>query len=193
MNGHILKWCFLWAVNRAYCAAHGVQYSTGLRAYGRPLIRRHPGASIVLGADVVLTGDPRVNPAGIMRPVSLAAIRSGAEIVIGDHSGLSGVVIVAAQSVRIGQYVNIGANVSIYDTDFHSLDWRQRRAGDDSQADIQPVVIGDDVWIGANAVILKGVTIGRGAVIGAQSVVTKDVAPGTLWAGNPARFIRAIE
>jgi acetyltransferase-like isoleucine patch superfamily enzyme len=53
------------------------------------------------------------------------------------------------------------------------------------------IAIEDDVWIGANAVILPGVTIGRGAVIGAGSVVTKDVAPYTICAGNPARVMRA--
>ena len=53
-----------------------------------------------------------------------------------------------------------------------------------------PIIIHDDVWIGSNSVILSGVTIGRGSVVGAGSVVTKDVAPYTIVAGNPAKFIK---
>jgi acetyltransferase-like isoleucine patch superfamily enzyme len=56
---------------------------------------------------------------------------------------------------------------------------------------IVPVAIGDNVWIGAKAIILKGVTIGDGAVVAAGSVVTKDVAPGVLVAGNPARTLKS--
>lgn len=56
----------------------------------------------------------------------------------------------------------------------------------------EPVTIHDNVWIAANVVVLPGVTIGEGAVVGAGSVVSKDVAPGTLVAGNPARFIRYV-
>lgn len=56
----------------------------------------------------------------------------------------------------------------------------------------RPVRIGDDVLIGAHAVILRGVTIGAGAIVGAGSVVTQDVAPMTIVAGNPARFVRAV-
>ncbi len=58
---------------------------------------------------------------------------------------------------------------------------------------MQPIRIGNGAWIGAKAIILKGVTIGEGAIVGAGSVVTRDVAPYTIVAGNPARFIRNTE
>ena len=56
--------------------------------------------------------------------------------------------------------------------------------------DIQKVKIGKDVWIGANAIVLKGITIGNGAILGAGSVVTKDIPPYEIWAGVPAKFIK---
>lgn len=155
------------------------------------MILRHPKSSIVLGRHVVLTSDPRVNPAGIVRRVTLAAVSYGSEITIGDHTGLSGAVVVAAKSVHIGSHVNIGVNCAIYDTDFHSLDWKTRRAGNHDAA-AAPVVIDDDAWIGGNSIILKGVHIGRAAVVGAGSVVTTDIPEGTLWAGNPARVIKNL-
>lgn len=91
--------------------------------------------------------------------------------------------------VTIGNDVFIGPNVSIY-TACHPLDEVTRNTGAEWA---EPVVIGDSVWIGGNAVILPGVTIGRGAVIGAGAVVTKNVEPYTVVAGNPARVIRRIE
>ncbi len=91
--------------------------------------------------------------------------------------------------VRIGDNVFIGPNVSIC-TIIHSLVPAERNAG---IMHARPVTIGSNVWIASNVVILPGVTVGDGAVIGAGSVVTKDVAPYTLVAGNPARFIRDID
>jgi acetyltransferase-like isoleucine patch superfamily enzyme len=74
------------------------------------------------------------------------------------------------------------------DTDFHPLEAQARRS-DSEPAKTAPVTIEDDVFIGMNCLILKGVTLGRGSVIGAGSVVTKDVPPHTMVAGNPVRFI----
>jgi len=170
----------------------GVKFGQDLRPYGCPIIFRQRYASITLGAHVVLNSDPRVNLAGILRKVTLVALSSGSEIVIGDCTGLSGAVVFAAKSVRIGSHVNIGVNTVIYDTDFHPLDWISRRDGNVSQVTASPVVIEDDVWIGGNSIVLKGVHIGQKAVIGAGSVVTCNIPEGTVWAGNPARFIKKI-
>lgn len=86
-----------------------------------------------------------------------------------------------------------GGGTSVYTTDFHSLDMNIRRTDDDMKnRKCSPVVIGDDVFIGAKCIILKGVTIGDGAIIGAGSVVTKNIPACQIWAGNPAKFIRKI-
>lgn len=91
--------------------------------------------------------------------------------------------------VTIGRNVFIGPNVSIY-TACHPLGAALRATGAEWA---EPVTIGDDVWIGGNAVILPGVTIGNKCVIGAGAVVTKDVPAQHVAAGNPARIIRRID
>jgi acetyltransferase-like isoleucine patch superfamily enzyme len=120
-------------------------------------------------------------------------------IEIGDYSYLSGAALAAYTSIVIGQYVFIAGGVTIVDTDFHPLDPAARLAdtiaistvGDKNRRpkfDCAPVVIEDDVWIGFNATILKGVTIGRGAVIEPGAVVSKDVPAGAVVFGNPAQI-----
>lgn len=122
---------------------------------------------------------------------------------IGDYSFIGRSRIFAAHKISIGIGVLISDNVIILDSDLHSLSATKRLVEAVAWSKgIFPnvydgipgaaVVISDHVWIGANSVILKGVTIGQGAVIGAGSVVNKDVPPYTIVAGNPAKFIREI-
>lgn len=110
----------------------------------------------------------------------------------------------ALGTITIGDFVLIAPRVDIFDNDSHSLDSIRRREDaldmferstpmDYSHVSQSPVVIEDDVWIGAKSTIMKGVRIGRGAVVAAASVVTKDVPPLTLVAGNPAREIRKLD
>jgi acetyltransferase-like isoleucine patch superfamily enzyme len=106
------------------------------------------------------------------------------------------------ESVRIGDHVLISHLVDIHDTDSHPGDWEARRKEGEAvlsgvgyqttTTESAPVVIEDDVWIGFKATILKGVRLGRGSIIAAGSVVTRDVAPWSVAAGNPAKVIREI-
>lgn len=81
----------------------------------------------------------------------------------------------------------------IFDTDFHSLDWRDRKDGTDiTKRKKASVVIKDLAFIGAHSIILKGVTIGEKSIVGAGSVVAKDIPDGEVWAGNPAKFVRRV-
>lgn len=119
--------------------------------------------------------------------------RDGGRIAIGHHSYVGPESrIVSRHGITIGNYVLISHVVDIIDNQSHSLDWRERRDPKSERVDGGPIVIEDDVWIGAKATILKGVRIGRGAIVGANSVVNEDVAPFTLVAGNPARVIREL-
>ena len=95
--------------------------------------------------------------------------------------------------------MNIGGNCLIIDTDSHQIDFLARRGEKKPQKDnlyttIQsaPIIIEDDVWIGANTIILKGVTIGARSVIGAGSVVTKNIPSDCIAAGNPCKVIKEI-
>lgn len=94
-------------------------------------------------------------------------------------------------SLTIGNNVNIGGNVLLIDTDCHPIDYELRRVSTKGTK-FAPIVVEDDVWIGAQSIILKGVTIGARSVIAAGSVVTKSVPANCIAGGNPCRVIREI-
>jgi acetyltransferase-like isoleucine patch superfamily enzyme len=171
--------------------ARNVVCGSGVRLYGLPIIVRAAGASIVLGDRVALRSRAANNPL-IARPCTLAALRDGAVIEIGSDVGMSGVTLVATTEIKVGPRTLIGAEAMILDSDFHPLDPLQRRVHQTAGAKSAPVCIGSDVFISARAIILKGVTVGDGAVIAAGAVVSKDVAPGDIVAGNPARTVGLV-
>lgn len=128
------------------------------------------------------------------------ATEANAKIVIGDDCIISNASIVSADSIRIGSGVFIAGGVTLVDSDFHPLDPALRLQdlvalspiGDRSKRPrvaTSPVVIGDDVWIGFNACVVKGVRVGDGATIWPGSVVLEDVEPGSVVRGNPARIV----
>lgn len=110
---------------------------------------------------------------------------------IGGGSGLSGATVYAKQEITIGERCLIGANVKIFDGDFHPSD-PQERLENPNAGRTAPVHIGDNVFIGCNSIVLKGVTIGDNAVISAGSVVVADVPAGCLAGGNPAKVIKRL-
>ena len=168
--------------------AHGVPWGRRWRIFGMPLLQLHRGSELVLGDGLELRSWPASNPLMPNHPVVFATRSARAVIAIGSDCGLTGATLVAAERIQIGDRVLIGANATIMDTDFHPLDPVRRRA-DVSAGESAPVFIEDDVFIGMNAVILKGVRLGEGCVVGAGSVVSKDVAKGATVAGNPARVV----
>jgi len=118
-------------------------------------------------------------------------------IEIGDDCYIANASLVAARSILIGSRVFIAGGATIVDSDFHPVDPAARLAdtialspaGDRSTRppiETRPVIIEDDVWIGYNATILKGVRVGRGAVVSPGSLVLRDIDPGVTVAGNPA-------
>lgn len=172
----------------------GCRYGQGLIADGKVVVRVRRSGAITLGDNVTLNSRFLSNLVGLTNPTVLCCIREG-RISIGDNSGCSGAVFSSRSSITIGKNVNIGGNVRIYDHDFHALDHVARRDTKENMAKCKttPIVIGDDVFVGANSIILKGVTIGDRCIIGAGSVVTlRDVPADSLVAGNPARIIRSL-
>lgn len=114
-------------------------------------------------------------------------------IIIGDNVGMSQTALIAHYGdISIGNNTKIGGGVKIYTTDFHSLDYYDRRdvVKDQGHTKHFSVNIGDDCFIGAGSYILKGVSIGDRCVIGAGSVVTKSIPSDCVAAGNPCRIIK---
>lgn len=153
-----------------------------------------------LGARVRLRGRPhvvargeltvgeRVQLVSTVATLELVAER-GAVLEIGPRSLVNfGCSLVATDRVSIGARCQIGPHCLIMDTAFHELDPERRL---DRPAP-KPIVIGDNVWLGARVIVMPGVTIGADAAIGAGSVVTHDVPSRTLAAGVPARVIRDL-
>ena len=134
----------------------------------------------------------RNNPIG-GQTFSSFYIKENAIISIGQDTGMSNVSIYAAKGVSIGNHTKIGGSVKIYDTDFHSLSYEDRMDRETDYPKTAEVKIGNNVFIGANTIVLKGVTIGDRSIIGAGSVVTKIIPEDEMWAGNPAKFIRKID
>ena len=133
----------------------------------------------------------------------LLVFSHGGEISVGEWCYIGkGTRIWSAASIRIGDRVLISHNVNIFDSLTHPLGSRQRHAhfreilesGHPPSIDLgeRPVMLGNDAWIGANACVLRGVSIGEGAIIGAGSVVTCDIPSFTIAAGNPASVIREL-
>lgn len=165
----------------------------GFQSSGKVRLKSRATGDMILGNHVRLLAGWRSNRVGLSIPVMLHTWEGG-RIEIGDFTGASSLVISSRSGVRIGSHCNLGGNVRIFDHDFHALDAEVRRGPCDGEnCATRPVVIGDDVFIGANAIILKGVTIGDRAVIGAGSVVTRDVPADCIAAGNPATVVRCLK
>lgn len=127
--------------------------------------------------------------------------RRDATLSLGDRTFVGSSTIVIADRVDIGDDVLISSGCTIVDHDSHAQQFRDRKDDvvnwyrgrkDWNHVEISPVTIHDKAWIGLNAIILKGVTIGEGSIVGAGSVVTRDVPPYVLVAGNPARVVREL-
>lgn len=132
-----------------------------------------------------------INPLSSDRRGVLYA-EDGAVITIGNNVGISSAVLRAHTRIFIGNYVKIGANSIIIDTDAHNKDYIIRRGQWTVYGVSMPVVIEDDVLIGTNCIILKGVTIGARSIIAAGSIVTKSIPADCIAGGNPAKVIKYL-
>ena len=113
----------------------------------------------------------------------------GSQLEIGDNSSLGVNAWIDCGPVKIGRNVMMGPEVIIL-TSNHRFDRLDVPMIDQGNSSPEPVVIGDDVWIGTRVVILPGVTVGRGSILGAGAIVTRDVPEYAIAAGNPAKVIR---
>lgn len=199
MSFQSLKIVFFKFFNRLYFRLKEIDFGKNMMAYNKVYLTGNRRGKIVIGDDFHLTSGDCINP--ICRNIRACIHRgsSNAVITIGNHVGMSSPCIWILDRLTIGNNVNIGGNCMILDTDVHQLDYLARRGekpvnNNDSTTTVQtaPVTIENDVWIGANCQILKGVTIGARSVIGAGSVVTKSIPADSIAVGNPCKVIRRI-
>lgn len=131
---------------------------------------------------------------------TLFTLYEGSSIKIGDFVSMSDVCISTRQSVTIGNYVTIGGDVLIIDSNAHCVDWELRREEKNNYHKLYreglikhaPIIIEDDVFIGARSIITKGVTIGARSIVASGSVVVCNIPSDEIWGGNPAKFIKKI-
>ena len=159
-----------------------VRCGRGLSIEGRSL-------PLILGSPLIEVGDKvRLNS-----QITIAAHKNAEDprLVIGSDSGIGhGCRITIGEGVFIGERVHIAAGTFIAGYDGHPVDPAARRAGLPDEVP-PPIRIGNDVWIGSGAMIRKGISIGDEAVVAARSVVTRDVPPGALVGGIPAKILRS--
>jgi acetyltransferase-like isoleucine patch superfamily enzyme len=186
----IKRWLLLVLIKISF-KLNNIPWRHGWHIYGIPIIQKHRQSTMQFGPGLNLRSSVSSNPLSPTHPVILCTWQAGAMLEIGSNFGMTGGSLVAAEQIKIGDRVTVGANTTIMDTDFHPLDPEQRQLHP-QDAKTAPIVIEDDVFIGMNCLILKGVKIGRESVVGAGSVVTKDVPLRTIVAGNPARIIGNI-
>ncbi len=148
------------------------------RVWGRPAISNH--GSMIIG--------DRFRLVSTIATCEIS-VGSGGTLDIGDNVFLNyGCSIAATQRVRIGSHCAIGTYVIMMDNDFHCVEPERRFELPPSA----PIVLEDNVWLGARVIVLRGVTIGQGSVIGAGSVVARDIPARSIAAGIPAKVIRSL-
>lgn len=179
---HCLIICF---VSTYWCRLKmriwGIKYGKRCSFRGNMIFYRSVGSVISLGCNCTFNSNSRYNFRGINHKSVLQAVNGG-KIIIGNHFGASGISIVSNISVIIGDNVRCGTNVMIGDRNGHERiypDWQPK-----------PVTIGNNVWIGMNSIVMRGVTIGNNSIIGAGSIVTKDIPSNVIAAGIPCSVIR---
>jgi acetyltransferase-like isoleucine patch superfamily enzyme len=171
---------------------------SGLQILGAlPIIKCSGDGKIIIGNNVVLNSDFRNSNTSLTTKVKFVVGLHGT-IRIGNNCDLNGTCMVAYDEIEIGDFCQFASSSLISDTDFHStksdVRLRQMQGLPFSFDEVKKkkVTIGNNVWVGWNTIILKGVSIGDNSIIAAGSVVTKDVPANVIVAGNPAAIIKTI-
>jgi len=166
-----------------------VEINGKIKIKGIPYIRKASNAKMIIKDGVKIISSITANPVGGDERMKFFVM---GELFIDEKTGMSNTTIVCMDKIHIGKRVIIGGGTKIYDTDFHPIHYLDR-IENPNNIKTSPILIDDDVFIGAHSIILKGVRIGKGSVIGAGSVVAKDIPANQIWAGNPVIYIKDIK
>jgi acetyltransferase-like isoleucine patch superfamily enzyme len=182
-----------WASTRymyAFSYTYGIRLGRNCRFWKRPVFYKELGSTIEIGDACIFRSDFDSNLIGVAHKCIISTHSPNAEIKIGNSCGFSGTSIGIKESLVIGNNVQVGANTCITDFDWHAMDPEDRDNPDLILS--KGVVIEDNVWLGLNCIVLKGVRIGKNSIIGAGSVVTRDIASDSLAAGTPCRVLKKL-
>lgn len=182
MKRMVLK--LYWMFTRSWLRFRGARLGRRVRCNGFPFVKVCRGGQLALEDDVKINAARWAN-AHVAKGSTNLFVGAGASLVLRRGSGISGCRVVAMKDIEIGEDSLLGGGCLVCDSDMHEVP-----LGGGGEVRVAPIRIGKRVFVGAGSIILKGVTIGDGAVVGAGSVVSRDVPPGAVVAGNPARVVR---
>ena len=157
--------------------------------FGKTYLCFHPSSKVKIGINCTFRSSFFSNTIGLKQKCYISAGKN-AQLFIGNDCAFSGTVINADKSIIIGNRDFCGANVTICDSDRHPLDAKLRVLN--HKGEVGSVRIENDVWLGMNVVVMKGVAIGKGTVIAANSVVVKDIPCNVVAGGIPAVVLKEI-
>lgn len=187
----LLKKLFFIMYNRVLLRLYGASIGKNLKIFNSILITIKPSGKLIIGQNCSIQSVSFFNP--LIRGLYASIyVGSNATLILSDNVGISSAAIWCANNISIGANTKVGAGCIIMDNDAHNLDYKLRYNSCDDISKSKPIKIGSDVLIGANSIILKGVTIGTRTIIGAGSVVTKDIPSDCIAAGNPCRILKKI-
>lgn len=167
----------------------GIVFGSNMSIMGRVSVIG--SGKIVIGDNFCMTSGEHINPISANIQASFFTDAPDALIRIGNNVGMSSTRIWIHERLTIGNNVKIGGGVLLIDTDCHPIDYLVRRNSNEGTCS-SPIVIEDDVWIGAQSIVLKGVTIGARSIIGAGSVVTKSIPSDSIAVGNPCKIVKRL-
>jgi acetyltransferase-like isoleucine patch superfamily enzyme len=171
-------------------AKEGVDVGEGTIVDAGTYVQVSKGASLSVGANCTLRSSQRGYHAGMPFPTGILVDYCGASVCLGDNTRVNGAYLHAQKRIVIGKNCVIAAGVNIIDTNGHELLSANRTVGRDAAVEI---VLGDNVWVGLNSIILKGTHIGDNSVVTAGSVVKGDFPRNSLISGNLAGKIRELD
>ena len=185
---------FQWRFGRFIFRMNGLSFGKNLIINGYVYVKNGLNTVGKIGDNCTFKSGKGLNP--LSRNIkSQICIENNASLIVGNNCGFSSVCLWAHKSIQIGNFVNVGADTIILDSDAHSLSFIDRR---NIEIDLnnkinKSIIIEDDVLIGTRCIILKGVRIGARSIIGSGSVVVNDIPENSIAAGNPARVIKKIK
>lgn len=174
----------MFAMQKGITAGHNFSADYNVKIYMRRDTR------CIIGNNVRLGGYKKGYHAAMTFPTTILIDNAGATVTIGDNCRIVGAYIHAKSSITIGKNSLIASGAQILDSNGHNVYSKNRTIGQDTP---QPIVLGENIWIGTNAIILKGTTIGDNCVIGANSVVKGEFEANSIIQGNPAKIVNKID